>query len=370
MRPLTLSGSPAGILDMWCRHLLLGVLSAMTLAAAPVELVPADLRGAVQPQVAVEAAGRIHVTFGQGNAVYYTDSADGKKFSAPVKVGELDKLALGMRRGPRIAVSGGLVLITAISHSDGKVHAWTSANQGKSWKEGAALNTVDGSAREGLQGLASNGDGRVVAVWLDLRAGRGQEVWSRQSRDGGKSWEDEMRVYAAPGGGVCPCCVPNVAISPQGEVAVMWRNDLEGARDLYVAVRKGDKPFAEAKKLGTGTWNFKGCPMDGGSLVFSPEGKWLAVWRREKGVFASFLGTEEMPLSEDASQPVASSVGEVPVILWESGDALMMKRGKGEPERFAEGGKAASVARGKDGACVVWEGKTGEGKTLLFERVK
>lgn len=360
---------------MWIfRFLLPGVLSATTLAAAPVELVPADLRGAIQPQIAVEPAGRIHVTFGQGNAVYYTDSADGKKFSAPVKVGELDKLALGKRRGPRIAVSGGLVLVTAISHADGKLHAWTSANQGKSWKEGAALNTVDGSAREGLQALAGNGEGRVVAVWLDLREGK-QEVWSRESQDGGKSWDAEMRVYASPSGSVCPCCVPNVAISPQGEVAVMWRNDLEGARDLYVAVRKGDKPFSEAKKLGTGTWKFNGCPMDGGSLVFSPEGKWLAVWRREKGVFASFLGTEEMPLSEDASQPVATSVGEVPVMFWESGDALMMKRGKGDAVRFAEGGSSASAARGKDGACVVWEGKTGEGKTgegktLLFERVR
>lgn len=352
---------------MWCRWLL-GVLTTATLAAAPVELVPPDLRGAIQPQIAVESAGWIHVTFGQGNAVYYTGSADGRKFSAPVKVGELDKLALGMRRGPRIAAGGGLVLITAISHADGKLHAWTSADVGKSWQEGAALNSGEGSAREGLHALAGNGQGRVVAVWLDLRTG-GQEVWSRESRDGGKSWQPEMPVYAAPGGGVCPCCVPNVAISPQGEVAVMWRNDLEGARDLYVATRKGDQPFSAALKLGSGSWQLKACPMDGGSLAYSPEGKWLAVWRREKAVFLSSAGNPELLLSPDASQPVAACAGEVPVLFWQSGDALMMKRGKADAARFAAGGTSASAASGGNGVCVVWEGKIPDGKTLWFERL-
>ena len=64
--------------------------SATTLFAAPVEILPADLRGAVQPQVAVAASGRIHVVFGKGSALYHTASPDGLTFSTPVKVGELD----------------------------------------------------------------------------------------------------------------------------------------------------------------------------------------------------------------------------------------------------------------------------------------
>ena len=352
---------------MWLRCLAFASFSA-TLLAAPVELVTPELRGAVQPQVALAPTGDIHVVFGEGKAVYHTSSADGRKFSAPVKVGELEKLALGRRRGPRVAVSGSLVLVTAISHADGNVHAWTSSNSGKDWQEGKPLNTTDGSAREGLQALAGDGRGHVVAVWPDMRAG-GMQLWSRSSQDGGKTWQADEMVYASPSGAICPCCVPNVAISPQGKVAVMRRNSLEGSRDHYLSPRIGSEPFSSATKLGTGTWKLEACPMDGGNLAFSPMGDWTAAWRRDKALFASNAESPEQPLSRDGSQAVAAYSGSTPVLLWETGNALMLRRGDAAPAKFAEGGKFASTASGKDGACVVWEGKTAEGKTLLFERL-
>jgi hypothetical protein len=339
-----------------------------TSLAAPVELVPPGLRGAIQPQVAVASSGDVHVVFGQGKAVYHTTTADGRKFSEPVKIGELEKLALGKRRGPRVVASDGVLLVTAISHADGNLHAWTSTDDGKTWDEGHAVNFAANSAREGLHALAGNGHGRVVAVWSDARAG-GMEVWSRESRDGGKSWLPETRVYAAPGGSICPCCVPNVAISSKGKVAVTWRNSLDGSRDLHVATRSGDEPFSPAIKLGTGTWKLDGCPMDGGGLAYSPDGNWLSVWRREGAVFASFAEMQEIALSPAGSQPVAAYSGKTPLLFWESGDMLMMKRGDAPPADFAKGAKFASVASGKDAAYVVWEGTTAEGKTLLFDRL-
>jgi hypothetical protein len=356
--------------DMNLRWLL--CLSCVATAlAAPVELVPPDLRDAIQPQVAVARGGGIHVVFGKGKAVYHTTSIDGRKFSEPVKIGELEKLALGKRRGPRVVASAGIVLVTAISHAvgDGHLHAWTSTDNGKTWREGYAVNGAANSAREGLHAIAGNGHGRVVAVWSDARAG-GMEVWSRESRDGGISWLPEVRVYAAPGGSICPCCVPNVAISSKGKVAVTWRNSLDGSRDLHVATRDGDEPYSPAIKLGTGTWKLEGCPMDGGGLAFSPGGNWLAVWRREKAVFASFAESQEIPLTPNGMQPVGAYIGDTPVLFWETGDMLMMKRGDAPPADFSKGGKFASAASGEDAACVVWEGTTAEGKTLLFERLR
>src|SRR6185436_13087643 len=142
---------------------------APLLSAAPVEIIPPELRGAVQPQVAVTPSGRIHVVFGKDNAVFHTTSPDGYTFSPPVKIAELNKLALKMRRGPRVTATDNLVLVTAISHEDGNVHAWTSADTGKTWKEGGYLNTVAKSSREGLQALAGDGRGLITAVWLDMR---------------------------------------------------------------------------------------------------------------------------------------------------------------------------------------------------------
>ena len=260
-------------------RLFLFIAVAATLAAAPVEITPSELRGAVQPQVAVAPSGRIHIVFGKDNAVFHTTSPDGLAFSAPVKIGELEKLALKMRRGPRVTATDKLVLVTAISHADGNVHAWTSADSGKTWKENTRLNTVDKSAREGLQALAGDGRGLVAAVWLDLR-GKGTEPWCRVSRDGGATWADDVSIYQSPDGHICECCVPNMAISPTGEIAAMWRNWLDGSRDFYMSTSRDGRTFSPAQKLGTGTWKLNACPMDGGGIAFTPTGKWLAIWRR------------------------------------------------------------------------------------------
>lgn len=100
------------------------------LCATPVEVVTAELRGAVQPQVAMSPNGRIHVVFGKGGSIYHTTSTDGaRSFSKPVHIADLPQLALGMRRGPRVTATDKLITVTAISHSDGDLHAWTSGSR-------------------------------------------------------------------------------------------------------------------------------------------------------------------------------------------------------------------------------------------------
>ncbi len=342
--------------------------SAMPLFAAPVEIIPPDLRGAVQPQVTVTPSGRVHIVFGKSSTLFHTTSQDGRTFSAPVKVGELDKLALGMRRGPRITATDERVLVTAISHADGNLHAWTSPDIGKTWKESPALNTTPNSAREGLQALAGDGRGLVVAVWLDLRTG-GMEPWFRLSRDGGATWAPEASIHASPDGHVCECCAPNVAISSKGEIAATWRNWVGGSRDIYLATSRDGLAFSPAQKLGTGTWKLDGCPMDGGGLAFSPGGAWLTAWRRERAIFTSEPGAPETPVATEAAQPVVGYAGDIPLVLWEANGSLMLRKGTDEPVRFAGQAKSASIASGPAAAFIAWEATVEGQKTLLFDRL-
>lgn len=70
-----------------------------------------------QPQAAVSSSGKVFVTFGAEEEIYFCRSTDrGRTFSAPMKIGQVPKLALGMRRGPRIIACADLVVIAAISH--------------------------------------------------------------------------------------------------------------------------------------------------------------------------------------------------------------------------------------------------------------
>lgn len=338
--------------------------------AAPVEVVPRDLRGAIQPQVAADPSGGIHLTFGKGNAVYYTHSQDGREFSNPVKVGELDRLALGLRRGPRITAANGKVAIAAISHGDGNLHVWTSQDGGANWKAGPMINDREKSAREGLHAIAGDGTGFVFAVWLDDRNG-GKQVWGASSVDGGLTWSPNVAIYASPDGHVCECCHPSVAVDSQGRVAVMWRNWLGGARDFYTAVSEDrGKTFGAAQKAGEGTWKINACPMDGGGIAISAAGKPVTVWKREKAIFVDESGGTEERLSAAGAQPVVIANGGNVSVIWENAGRLTIARREGgNPQVIAEHGKMAAAAPLPDGRTVVaWE-ETGDGGTTIMSEI-
>lgn len=341
----------------WCR-----------LLAAPVEALPTDTDGASQPQVALGEDGRIHLVYGQGSRILYVASADGRSFGAPVIVGQLDKLALGMRRGPRIAVSAGTLLITAQSHADGNLHAWTSSDS-KQWSAQPALNEAPLSAREGLHALAGDGHGKAVVAWLDLRTGK-TSLWAKFSADGGRSWSEDRLVYAAPDGPICQCCAPTVAFAPDGKIGILWRNLLQGARDLYAVETIDGKSFTPARKLGQGSWLLKACPMDGGALAYDPAGGWLPVWRRARAVFAGDKPQEERKLADGASQPVAAFIGETPLILWESGGNLMIQRGESPAKVYATGGRFASISSHGAQAAIAYEGLAQGRRTVFCELLR
>ena len=221
-----------------------------------------------------------------------------------------------------------------------------------------------------MHSIAGDGRGLVAAVWLDLRGG-GTEIRSRVSRDGGATWGKDASIYQSPDGHVCECCAPNVAISPTGGIAAMWRNWLGGSRDLYTATsHDAGRTFTAAQKLGTGTWKLNGCPMDGGSIAFSPAGKWLTIWRRERAVFTSETAASEKLTTENGTQPVAGFAGKSPLLLWENGGALMLQRGTETPVRFAASAASASIASGPETATVVWESSANGAQTILLDRIR
>src|SRR5688500_17121091 len=120
------------------RTIYLFLLLVLPSVAAPLaeanRVTPPEFGEARQPQIAISDDGTIHIAFGKADAIYTTSSDnDGVSFSEPVKVGELPKLALGMRRGPRIATAGQMVILAAISHEDGNLYSWWSDERGRTW---------------------------------------------------------------------------------------------------------------------------------------------------------------------------------------------------------------------------------------------
>ncbi|MCC7335412.1 MAG: exo-alpha-sialidase [Pirellulaceae bacterium] len=334
------------------------------LANDPVCVVSSEnVPGAQQPRVAIDPAGHIYVAFGANEDIYVCKSVDrGQTYTVPVKVGHVGKLALGMRRGPRIVADKNLIVVTAISHESGNLMVWRSDDSGETWTHPTNINDQPKVAREGLHGMAIGPDGLIFCTWLDLRNERTQ-IYGASSQDGGKTWTENRRIYASPSGTVCECCHPSVAINDDGVVYVLWRNALDGNRDMFLA-RSDDsgQTFGGAEKLGIGSWKLNACPMDGGELTVATDGSPLTVWRRNQQVFATDVGGRSRErLLGLGEQPSIAANENGRYLVWVSrrgGDLMLSAPEANTPIRLSESAAdpVISAPRSIDGPVVlVWE---------------
>lgn len=362
---------------------LLGAIApAMGIASEPVEL---D-RGAAphnpqQPQVAVDAQGSIHVVYGIGDLARYQRSDDGgKSFGKAVDLPSAHDMSLGMRRGPRIAVSDKSICISVIGGKQGKgrdgdLLALRSVDGGKTWTGPVQVNDTADSAREGLHAMNAGPRGETCCVWLDLRNGN-TEVMASVSTDGGGTWSKNVLVYRSPDGSVCECCHPGVAIDSQGRITVQWRNSLDGARDIYVASSAdGGKTFGKASKLGTGSWPLDACPMDGGAIAVAAGGKWASAWRRDKTVFLLPEGEREERRLGVGEQPWIAATASGPFVVWlkKRGDvAYVLTPGSKSPIELTSHAGDPVIAAGPNGrgpVVAAWERRDGKNYTVQCQVV-
>ncbi len=359
------------------------LLTLRATAGTPVEVARGDKASQPrQPQVAVDAAGAIHLVYGVNNSVRYCRSDDqGKSYTAPTELPSFGSLSLGMRRGPRIAAFGRRVTVTAIGGpkgkgQDGNLLCYHSADAGATWSAPVVVNDVADSAREGLHGMSAGPHGTLCSVWLDLRQKK-TEVMAATSVDGGATWFKNALVYQSPDGSVCECCHPSVALGADGAIHVMWRNSLSGNRDMYVATSTdGGAGFGKAFQLGAENWLLDGCPMDGGAIACTAEKGVSTVWRREGKVYFLTANDSQERLLGDGEQPwIAASTNGVYVVWLENrGDqALLLRPGEGAPTQLAPRGYDPVVAASPEftGPVVAaWEGRDEtEGYTIMCEVV-
>jgi hypothetical protein len=263
-----------------------------------------------QPQLAVRG-GLAAVTFGAGQTVYFSASRDaGRTFSAPVKISDRHKLALGRHRGPRIAITPGAIVVSAVTGElgggkDGDLVAWRSTDGGSTWSEGVRINDVVTSAREGLHAMTSTPAGLLYAAWLDLRD-KGTRLYGASSRDGGATWSQNALMYASPDGTICECCHPSLASDGKGVLFAMWRNALGGNRNPYLARSSdGGRNWTGFQKLGNGNWELNACPMDGGGLAIDRNGNVTTTWRRQSDIFQTMPGAPEQAIGAGKDPAIA-----------------------------------------------------------------
>jgi hypothetical protein len=373
------------------------LLVAIQAAAAPDRVVLDAPDAGREPQVAVCTVDRfdpnragsrgprsVLVTFGTPDAVYVSRSGDGARtFAPPVLVANVGSLSLGLRRGPRIAVSQRpspsrmSAVVTAIAGEkgggrDGDLLAWRSGNDGLAWAPVGRINASPGSAREGLHAMAASPGDRYFCAWIDLESGS-PRILGSLSTDGGVTWKKPV-VLAADGRAICPCCSPSAAFGTDGSVAVTWRGQDGGARDMVVArSTDGGVTFSPPSKMGDGTWTIDACPMDGGAIT-SRLGRTTAVWRRESRIYRTDLTGPEILLG-DGEQPWIAASPTGPFVVWlrkRGGPLVLRAPGSDTPIELDREANDPVIVSPSDGSGLViaaWESGEASHPKIVVARV-
>lgn len=336
---------------------------------------PADAR---QPHITIiESTGEFAVTFATPSTVYCATAGTlDTSFRAPVKVGDGGVLALGMRRGPRIAATEDALVITAIGGpegrgKDGDVLAWRSTDRGLTWSAPVKLDDVPAAAREGLHDLAALSSGVTYCAWTDMRSGEA-ELFGAYSADGGATWQKNARIYRSPSKSICPCCPISTAIDASGAIFVQWRNLIDGARDIHrIGSRDQGATFGGTRKLGSATWKLDACPMDGGDIAANGVGEVASVWRRESELYCTDAASPERRIATGEQGAIAFGPRGV-WIAWSEkrGGAIYLAAPKSEtPRKLCDAGSDVVLAGWKSGVAAAWEEQDGDKVTLRVVRI-
>ncbi len=308
-----------------------------------------------QPQVSVDNGGTVRVVYGSANKIFCATSVNhGQSFSKPVLVADVPDMHLGMSRGPQLSSSANYSVITAMDKA-GNIHWFKQDHKNQKWVAMGVVNDLKGSAPEGLMAIGSDKNDNFYAVWLDIRLGKRNQIWFSSLSGKSNKWSANHLAYQSPDLHVCECCKPSIAINGS-TVAIMFRNWLNGSRDLYVMrSTNAGQTFAAAEKMGLDTWKLNGCPMDGGGIRINSSNTIETVWQRKGEIYFAKPGEPEMYIGKGKTCSISGNAKQT-MIAYQNNDTLKLVTMPGKKvTAIGVGNFIKSVGVTDKSSLFVWE---------------
>lgn len=242
------------------------------------------------------ADGTIHLLFDADDGPRYARSRDGGiTFSPPMTM--VDAAA----RKPGLKFSGEDLAVG----QDGSVHVAMSNNAWKlklpeeewgfyyarltpSAKNFTPVRNINRKPSEGFS-LAAGKDGVVTAGFLSGK------LFTMVSRDGGETFSEFAELN--PAWNPCDCCTTSVAMGQDGRSALLYREETDNERDLYVVLWNPTLSTAPSRSRVSRTpWKIAGCPMTYFAITPTPTG-YVTAWPTKGQVYFSRLDKDGAVLS-------------------------------------------------------------------------
>lgn len=286
-------------------------LSTASFSAAPAATPAVRLQrlpdGAVQPRVAVDARGIVHLTYfigelAHGDVFYSRIDAKGA-LAAPVQVNSVSgsAIAVGSVRGPSLAVSRGRVHVVWMgsdrpAQDEGVPMFYTQTTQGGTFAPQRNLHELGGPLDGGS--VAADRAGHVYVAWHALLPGGKSEAerraWIARSTDNGATFARETAVSPAVEG-ACGCCGTATLVDPGGDLFLLYRGARESTHRYSILLTSTDHGSSfQARKLQE--WTVAACPMSTFSLADTKDGV-LAAWETAGQVYWTSVPGSSAPIA-------------------------------------------------------------------------
>lgn len=230
--------------------------------------------------------GTLHLLYDSGDVPYYVKSVDrGRSFSVPIPVVNADarkqKLIFS---GSALAVSpAGAVYVAMMTNNwqvklpsvpEGFVYAMLSPRA----KAFSPVRSLNDKPSEGFS-LATDANGGVAATWLSGK------LFANFSHDGGRTFTSNAELN--PSYDPCNCCTTRTVYGKDGTLAVLYREETNNERDMYVVLLSKDGRQSRTRISRT-PWRINACPMTYYSISATDDG-FVAAWPTKGEIYFTRL---------------------------------------------------------------------------------
>ena len=252
--------------------------------AADVKTYPAPDGGRVVTAQA-DADGAIHLLYDSAGGPRYAKSVDGgATFGTPIPVVDTTPFPKGLEfNGWDLAVGKGGSVHVALG-----TNAWKLKRPESEWgyyyarlEPGATafapVRNINLKPSEGFS-LAADGKGRVTACWMSGK------LYANVSDDDGLTFGPVTEIDRKfdP----CNCCTTSAAYGADGRLAVLYREETDNERDMYLIFWDQKSGKATRTRVGRTPWTLNTCPMTYYSVARDRDGFVLA-WPTKGDIYYS-----------------------------------------------------------------------------------
>ncbi len=180
------------------------------------------------------------------------------------------------------------------------------------------------------------------------------KIYVSSSTDKGKTWSKSQLVYQSPDGSVCECCKPSIKSDADGNIAIMFRNNINGSRDLHFTKSTDNgATFSAPEKLGSGTWKINGCPMDGGDFTNYGNNELITVWQREGIIYTANSDISEEFIAQGRTPSISGNLKSYSIVYTNGDEVMAIHEPMTRSEKIGSG-TSAKVLSIENGIIYIW----------------